>query len=51
LPSLLRFLLILGLIGVAGFGLVYALGNYVRPATRPMSVDVPLTRLDKGQNP
>jgi hypothetical protein len=45
MPSLFRFLLILILLGLAGYGIVYALGTYVRPATRPMSVDVPLKNL------
>jgi hypothetical protein len=45
MPSLFRFLLILIAIGLAGYGIVYALGTYVRPATRPMSVDVPLKNL------
>ncbi|CAM5776984.1 hypothetical protein LMIY3S_05808 [Labrys miyagiensis] len=45
MPSLFRFLLVLALIGLAGYGIVYALGTYVRPATRPMSVDVPLRNL------
>src|SRR4051794_2368953 len=47
MPSLTRFLIILGLIGLAAFGVIYALGNYVRPATRSMSVEVPLTKLVK----
>jgi hypothetical protein len=47
MPSLTRFLIILGLIGLVVFGVVYALGNYVRPATRPMSVEVPLTKLGR----
>jgi len=51
LPSLLRFLLIVAVIGLAGFGLAYVLANFVRPATRPMSVDVPLTRLNNDHNP
>ncbi|MDQ0390741.1 hypothetical protein [Labrys monachus] len=47
MPSLTRFLIVLAVIGLVLFGLVYALGTYVRPATRPMSVDVPLTRLGR----
>lgn len=46
MPSLFRFLLILVVIGLTGYGIVYALGTYVRPATRPMSVDVPLKKLE-----
>lgn len=48
MPSLLRFLLILAITGLAGYAIVYALGTYVRPATRPMSVDVPLRNLQPG---
>ncbi len=51
MPSLFRFLLILLLLGLAGFGLVYALGTYVKPATRPMSQDVPLKRLQPAKDP
>ena len=53
MPSLFRFLLILAVIGLAGYGIVYALGTYVRPATRPMSVDVPLRNLqaNPGEGP
>ena len=47
MPSLTRFLIVLSLIGLVLFAVVYALGNYVRPATRPMSVDVPLTKLGR----
>jgi hypothetical protein len=45
MPSLFRFLFILAVIGLAGYGLIYVLGTYVRPATRPMSVEVPLKNL------
>lgn len=49
MPSLSRFLLVLILLGLAGFGLVYALGTYVKPATRPMSQDVPLKNLEPAK--
>ena len=39
MPSLFRFLVILLLLGLAGFGLVYALGTFVKPATRPLEMD------------
>ncbi|MDZ5453541.1 MULTISPECIES: hypothetical protein [Labrys] len=51
MPSLFRFLLILLLLGLTGFGLVYALGTYVKPATRPMSQDVPLKNLEPPKEP
>lgn len=51
MPSLFRFLLVLILLGLAGFGLVYALGTYVRPATRPMSQDIPLKNLQPVKEP
>ncbi|PRH84147.1 histidine kinase [Labrys okinawensis] len=51
MPSLFRFLLILLLLGLAGFGLVYALGTFVKPATRPMSQDIPLKNLEPAEEP
>ncbi|MDT3375914.1 histidine kinase [Labrys portucalensis] len=51
MPSLFRFLVILLLLGLAGFGLVYALGTFVKPATRPMSQDIPLRNLEPPKEP
>ena len=45
MPSLLRFLTILAVLGGLGFGAVYALATFVKPATREMVTPVPLTRI------
>jgi hypothetical protein len=42
MPSLLRFLTILCVAGAIGYGAVYALATYVKPATRPMEAPVTL---------
>jgi hypothetical protein len=47
MPSLFRFLLVLAIVGFAGYGVMYGLGTFVRPATRPMSVDIPLKHLEQ----
>lgn len=43
MPTLFRFLMVVVIAGVVGYGLVYALATYVQPVTRPMVIDVPLT--------
>jgi hypothetical protein len=45
MPSLLRFLTILAVLGGIGYGVVYALATFVKPATREMVTPVPLTRI------
>ncbi len=41
MPSLLRFLLVAGVIGGIVYGIVYALANFVTPTPREMTVTVP----------
>jgi hypothetical protein len=41
MPSLLRLLLVLGIIGGIGYGVVFALATFVDPKPREISVTVP----------
>lgn len=41
MPSLLRFLVVAGVIGGIVYGIVYALANFVTPTPREMTVTVP----------
>lgn len=45
MPSLMRFLSVLALLGGLGFAGVYALATFVTPRTREMTVTVPAGRL------
>lgn len=45
MPSLFRFLMVLLVLAAIGFAIVYALATFVRPATRPMQTEVPLTKI------
>ena len=45
MPTLIRFLVILAILGGLGFGAMYALATLVDPAPREMSVAIPSTRL------
>ena len=47
MPTLSRFLLVLVLIGVAGFGAVYALATFIEPKPREITIRVPTDRLLK----
>ncbi|GAB1717377.1 MAG: hypothetical protein NTAFB05_24190 [Nitrobacter sp.] len=40
MPSLLRFLTVVAAIGAIGYGVVFALANFVNPAQREMTVTV-----------
>lgn len=44
MPSLIRLLVILGVIAGIGYGAMWALANLVEPTPREMSVTVPLDR-------
>ncbi|WAC29115.1 hypothetical protein [Ancylobacter sp. SL191] len=44
MPSLIRLLVILGVIAGIGYGAMWALANLVEPMPREMSVNVPLDR-------
>lgn len=47
MPSLLRFLFVVGIICGAVYGGVYALANFVKPAPREISVTLPQDRFFK----
>jgi hypothetical protein len=47
MPSLLRFLTIVGIIGGIGYGAMYALATYVDPKPREITVTVPQDRFVK----
>jgi hypothetical protein len=41
MPSLLRFLSVIGIIGAVIYGGVFALANFIKPAPREISVTLP----------
>lgn len=45
MPSLLRFLTMLGVLAGLGFGGLYALATLVTPRTREMTVTIPASKL------
>lgn len=45
LPSLFRFLFIVGLLAAAGFGAMWALVTFVEPQPREMSQSIPPSKL------
>lgn len=47
MPSLIRLLVILGIIGGIGYGTLWAFANLVQPHTREMSIVVPSDRFAK----
>jgi hypothetical protein len=49
MPSLLRFLAVIGIIAGIGFGVIYALAYLVDPKPRDISVTIPPDRFYKQQ--
>ncbi len=47
MPTLSRFILILVLIGLLGFGTVYALATFIEPKPREIIIRVPTDKLLK----
>jgi len=47
MPSLARFLLVVGIVGGLIYGGVYALANFIKPTPREISVGVPPDRFYK----
>jgi hypothetical protein len=47
LPSLIRFLLVLAILGGLGYGAMVALVNFVEPQQREMSQTIPASKLGK----
>lgn len=46
MPSLIRFVVVLGILAGIAYGAMAALVFFAEPQTRPMSVTVPADRLD-----
>jgi hypothetical protein len=44
MPSLFRFLLVVGIIGGVGYGVIFVLATFVSPSPREMTVTVPPDR-------
>ncbi len=47
MPSLLRFLSVVGIIGAIGYASVFALAYFVKPSPREISVTLPQDRFYK----
>jgi phage shock protein PspC (stress-responsive transcriptional regulator) len=47
MPSLIRLLVVLGIIVGIGYGIMFALATFIAPATREISVTVPPDRFVK----
>jgi hypothetical protein len=47
MPSLIRFVVVVGVLAGLGFGALWALANLVEPEPREMTVTIPADRLAK----
>jgi hypothetical protein len=47
MPSLIRLLMVLGLLGGFAYGAMFALANFVQPKQREMSITIPAQKLAK----
>ena len=47
MPSLFRFLTAIGIIAGVGYGIVFALANFVKPKPREMIVTIPADKFLK----
>ncbi len=47
MPSLLRLLMVVGLLGGFAYGAMFALANFVQPKPREMSITIPASKLSK----
>jgi hypothetical protein len=47
MPSLIRLLVTLGVLGGLAYGVVFALATFVKPEPREMTVTIPQDRLNK----
>jgi hypothetical protein len=47
MPSLIRLLMVVGLLGGFAYGAMFALANFVQPKQREMSITIPAQRLAK----
>ena len=41
MPSLIRLLMVVGLLGGAAYGAMFALANFVQPKQREMTITIP----------
>ena len=47
MPTLFRFLIVVGLLGGLGYGALYALANFTDPKPRQITVTIPQNQLTK----
>jgi hypothetical protein len=47
MPSLIRFLAVVGLLAALAYGAIYSLANFVEPTSREMTVTIPRDVLTK----
>ena len=47
MPSLLRLLMVVGLLGGFAYGTMFALANFVTPKQREMTITIPTNKLAK----
>ena len=47
MPSLIRLLLVLGVLGGGAYGAMFALANFVTPKQREMTITIPTNKLTK----
>jgi len=47
MPSLFRFLLVIGIVGGLCYGVIFALATFVKPVAREITVTVPPDRFYK----
>ena len=50
MPSLIRLLMVLGLLGGFAYGAMFALANFVQPKPREMTITIPAQKLAKPNN-
>lgn len=47
MPTVFRFLMIIGIVAAAGYGALYALATMVEPKPRTVTVTVPASKFEK----
>lgn len=47
MPSLIRFLFIVGFLAALGYGVVYGLATFVEPNQREITVRIPAERINR----
>ena len=50
MPSLIRLLMVLGLLGGFAYGAMFALATFVQPKPREMTITIPAQKLAKPNN-